>query len=282
MMPGIALVLYMITKKLIKSMEENMKQLLLGCLLFIFASSIFALGSFTDSELVSLDTVLPELQLISPNGGEIWYIGDTRDIIWTATDPNLIYDSINLDYSLNGGVDYINLAEAIANSGNFAWELPSAQSYSSRVRVGASDSFGNHTEQSSAQNFAITYVPPAEPIGVNVDTSDNQNALISWDAVTQTIPPYNSPITPDGYIVLYNETPYEDDRLYYFLGRSFTTSYTHLDVVEFRDQMFYRIKAYKNYSREESAALESLVQRQDEQALLWQDALDIIRQGGTK
>jgi len=80
-----------------------MKQLLLGCLLFIFASSIFALGSFTDSELVSLDTVLPELQLISPNGGESWYIGDTRDIIWTATDPNLIYDSINLDYSLNGG-----------------------------------------------------------------------------------------------------------------------------------------------------------------------------------
>ncbi|MCB5262395.1 MAG: hypothetical protein LHW64_01090 [Candidatus Cloacimonetes bacterium] len=91
-----------------------MKQLLLGCLLFIFASSIFALGSYTDSELVSLDTVSPQLQLISPAGGEAWYIGDTQDITWTASDPNLDTNSLYLDYSLNGGADYISLAEAIA------------------------------------------------------------------------------------------------------------------------------------------------------------------------
>jgi hypothetical protein len=258
------------------------KKVVLVSLLFLVAGIVFALSSFTDSGAVSLDTVPPVLELLTPNGGETWFIGDTRDIIWTANDPNLETNSVYLWYSVNGGTDYLGLAEAIAHSGTYAWELPSVQSYNARVRVRISDSFGNLSQRSSSANFAITYVPPAEPTGVNVDTSDNQNALISWEAVTQSIPPYNSPITPDGYIVLYNETPYEDDRLYYFLGRSFTTSYTHQDVVEFRDQMFYRIKAYKNYSREESAALESLVQRQDAQALLWQDALDIIRQGGTK
>ncbi|MCB5262394.1 MAG: hypothetical protein LHW64_01095 [Candidatus Cloacimonetes bacterium] len=156
------------------------------------------------------------------------------------------------------------------------------QSYNARVRVGAWDSFGNQAEHSSAPNFSITYVPPAEPSGVSVDTSSNQDAVISWDAVTQTMYPYNTPITPDGYIVLYNETPYEDDRLYYFLGRSFTTNFTHPNVVEFRDQMFYKVLAYKYYSREESAALENLLQRRGDKAILWQDALQTMRQGGQK
>jgi hypothetical protein len=71
------------------------------------------------------------------------------------------------------------------------------------------------------------------------------DAVITWQPVTQNI--YHSPLTPDGYIVLYNETPYEDDQYYYFLGRSYTTTYTHQDVAEFRDQMFYKVLAYKNY-----------------------------------
>jgi hypothetical protein len=78
-----------------------------------------------------------------------------------------------------------------------------------------------------------------------VNTSNGLDAVITWQPVTQNI--YNSPLTPDGYIVLYNESPYEDDQFYYFLGRSYTTTYTHHDVAEFRNQMFYKVLAYKNY-----------------------------------
>ncbi len=83
------------------------------------------------------------------------------------------------------------------------------------------------------------------PASVAVNTANGLDAVISWEPVTQNI--YYSPMTPDGYIVLYNETPYEDDQFYYFLGRSYTTSYTHHDVAEFRTQMFYKVLAYKNY-----------------------------------
>ena len=258
-----------------------MKHLVLCSLLIVFMSSAMGLSSYTDSGLVSLDTVPPQIDLISPNGGEAWYIGDTRDIIWTASDPNLDVNSVYLWYSLNGGMEYLSLEEAIAHNGSYAWELPSVQSYNARVRVGLSDGFGNQFQRSSANSFSITYVPPDTVRALTINASNNLDVLLTWQAVTQSIPPYNSPITPDGYIVLYNESPHEHNaHFYYFLGRSFTTNYTHHDVLEFRNQMFYRVLAYKNYTREESEAFENLLLKRGDKPLLWQDALQTIRQGG--
>ena len=62
---------------------------------------------------------------------------------------------------------------------------------------------------------------------------------------------FGNPITVDGYIVLYNETAYEDSmQCYYFLGYtngSANTTYTHYYVTQFRDQMFYKVVAFKDY-----------------------------------
>lgn len=218
--------------------------LLIGILLSI-ASGLFALIAYGTSAPVVNDTVDPSLSILSPNGGEAWYIGDTNDITWTATDTNLSPNSVYLWYSLNGGTDYNSLAEAIANSGSYPWEMPSLQCYNARVRIKVSDSFGNFSQKSSASAFTITYVPPQTPTGLTVNTSNNVDAVLSWNAVSETI--YNTPITPDGYIVLYNETPYEADQFYYFLTETSLLSYTHLRVARFRSQMFYRIVAYKDY-----------------------------------
>lgn len=251
-------------------------------LLALFACGLFALSSYTDSAPVSLDTKAPELILGSPNGGETWYIGDTHNILWTASDLHLVPTGIHLYYTLNGGTTYTPLAEGIPNSGTYPWNMPSVQSYNAKVRVNVLDSFGNLASINSAGVFSITYVPPAIPTGVSVDTSNNLDAMISWDAVTNTIPPYNTPITPDGYIILYNETPYEDEHFFYFLGRSFNTSYTHHDVLEFRNQMYYKVKAYKNYSRGQAEALETLFKTGSGKPLLWKDALEIIHKGAGK
>ncbi|MBN2830566.1 MAG: hypothetical protein JXR56_09630, partial [Candidatus Cloacimonetes bacterium] len=227
-------------------------------------------------ELFTLDTVLPVLQLTSPNSGESWYIGDTNNILWNASDTNLDNNSIFLWFSLNGGAEYTTLAEAINNSGSFAWEIPSTQSTNAKVQIQVSDTFGNTALVSSLAPFVISFVPPAEPQGVSVDTSNGVDAVISWQPVTLTV--YDTPITPDGYIVLYNETPYEDEQYYYFLGRSFTNTYTHHDVTEFRSQMFYRVIAYKNYRSERFAQLE--VQSKSKK-LLWREVRNIL-QGGVK
>jgi hypothetical protein len=214
----------------------------------VFTCLTHGLSSFTDTGLFTLDTIVPSLDLISPNGGEEWYIGDNNDITWTASDTNLNPNSVYLWYSFNGGTDYIDLAGAIANNLHYAWQMPTYQSYNVRVRIRISDTFGNFALDVSSLPFSITYVPPAAPEGVNVNVANNLDAVITWQPVTHTILPYNTPITPDGYIVLYNETPYEDEQFYYYLGETAgAITFTHYNVARRRTQMYYRVIAFKDY-----------------------------------
>ena len=87
------------------------------------------------------------------------------------------------------------------------------------------------------------------------------DAVITWDAVTQTI--IDTPIVPDGYIVLYSE----DDEHYFYLSQTTNTTLTHFMVAHFRPQMFYQVFAYKEYRRSQSDYLQSLKTRPDKVSL---------------
>lgn len=255
-----------------------MKQAVWLYLIIVFMTTCYGLIGSGESEYFSMDTVAPDLVLTSPTGGEAWYIGDTNDITWTATDSNLNPNSVYLWYSLNGGAQYQSLAEGISNTGVYAWEMPSVQSYNAKVRLKISDNFGNSTQKNSQGSFTITYVPPAAPEGVIVDTSNGVDAVLSWQAVTSTI--YDTPIVPDGYIVLYNETPYEDTQFYYYHGETTGTTYTHYNVVHRRDQMFYKIVAFKDYDDRIHTILTYLKQRSGEPKL-WGTILSELRSEGS-
>jgi len=231
-----------------------MRNIIFTALFVLGVGGVFALSSHTDGDLLTLDTVLPDVELISPAGGEEWYIGDTHAILWSASDFSLPSNPISLLYSGNNGSDYDPIASLIANTGSYAWPMPSTQSYNSRVRIVVVDGFGNQSVETSP-TFAITYVPPAAPDNVSVDISNSVHAVINWDAVSQTI--YGTPITPDGYIVLYNESPYEyDEHFYYFLWNVTSgTTFTHPWVAQFRPQMYYRVVAYKDYDGRMAAIL---------------------------
>jgi len=225
-----------------------MKTAMLIGILFVFTAGLFGLTDYGTSSPVANDTVDPSLSILAPNGGEVWYIGDNNNITWTASDTNFAPDSVYLWYSMNGGTSYTPLASAIDISGSFSWEMPSVQSYNAKVRIKVSDSFGNFSQKASASSFTITYVPPMAPDTINVDTSNGIDAIITWQPVTQTI--YSTPITPDGYIVLYNESPYEHDEhfFYYLWDVTSGTSFTHGGVMRRRGAMFYEVVAYKDYA----------------------------------
>lgn len=258
-----------------------MKQTALITLLMSLLSLAMALCSIGMSPDFTIDTVDPQIEFINPTGGEIWYIGDSHDLQWLATDTNLGADAIDIWYSLDGGASHTPLASSITGSGIINWEIPAHQTTNARIRIKATDEFGNSKLQSSS-SFTISYVPPATPTGLTIDITDGINAAISWDAVTHTIAPYDTPITPDGYLILYNESPYEhDEHFYYFLGHSFTTDFTHHYVTAFRDQMYYRVIAYKIYRGEDGSSLERLIEESKSRPIPWPEAKNILS-GGEK
>jgi uncharacterized membrane protein YeaQ/YmgE (transglycosylase-associated protein family) len=87
-----------------------------------------------------------------------------------------------------------------------------------------------------------TYVPPKLPENLIIAQNGNDMHL-SWDAVIQDI--HNNPITPDGYIILYSE----DEISYFFLWVTTNTDFIHPQVAHFRDNMFYKVIAYKDFGR---------------------------------
>lgn len=86
--PGLGLDLYLL--------GGIMASKLLAAVLLLCVTAAFALSSNTNSDPFTLETVDPAVTVIAPNGGEVWYIGDTNDILWTAEDTNLTPNTICL------------------------------------------------------------------------------------------------------------------------------------------------------------------------------------------
>jgi hypothetical protein len=108
----------------------------------------FALAVTNDQVNVTannnVDVVAPTVQVLSPNGGEVWYNDTVYNITWNASDdvaldPNPIY----LYYSINNGSSWNLIASALANTGTYAWTLPNINSQYVKVRVSAYDSSAN-------------------------------------------------------------------------------------------------------------------------------------------
>ncbi len=133
--------------------------LTVGC----FAQTSFAVST-TDT---ILDNVKPTLTLSSPIGGESWYTSIPNTITWTASDLNFGAYPIRLEYSLNGGIDYITIVDSTENDSIHTWQIPAVSSTNTRVKIKATDIFGNSETKSSPSAFFInlpdTWVLEFEP-----------------------------------------------------------------------------------------------------------------------
>ncbi|MEA1972162.1 MAG: hypothetical protein U9N34_02555 [Candidatus Cloacimonadota bacterium] len=209
--------------------------------------SIMWQANFGVSSIFAMDTADPTLDLTSPNGGEEWYIGSTHDILWSASDNNLPANPIIIEFSTSGA-NYETLSENEFNDGIYAWDIPITTTEQGRIKIIVADTFGNLVEDISSSTFIIGYVPPQAPQNVTVDVSNGIDAVISWNAVTQNTE--GEEVIPDGYIVLYNEVPTEEENedFYYFLGATSNLTMTHFRVAEFREQQFYMVVAYIDHN----------------------------------
>lgn len=79
--------------------------------------------------------VEPEIDLLVPDGGEIWYAGDTQHIQWAASGV----EAVVVRYTTDDGGSWQEVAARVergaAGWGNLSWAVPATPSTACRVRV---------------------------------------------------------------------------------------------------------------------------------------------------
>ena len=138
-------------------------------------SSSQILGPYT-----IIDGTQPSLSIISPAGGEVYKLGDTKTIAWSTSSPNGI-TSVTLTHYY--GTNQANvLATLNGNPGSYSWSIPLVGVYASsnsRIKIRATDANGNSFEAFSPVFSVIDgSAPPPLPWG----TPDNATATISGNS----------------------------------------------------------------------------------------------------
>ena len=107
----------------------------------------------------TLDRTAPAISIVSLSGGQVIKGAQATPVTWTASDLNLTATPITIEFSLNGGANWTQIASTIGNSGTYSWNLPGYNSTTARVRITAVDKAGNTDVETSA-NFTIDSSAP--------------------------------------------------------------------------------------------------------------------------
>ncbi|PIE01431.1 MAG: hypothetical protein CSA81_11990 [Acidobacteria bacterium] len=79
-------------------------------------------------------TVTDSLTVVSPNGGERWVTGTTRDIRWRSMGD---FSSVHIEFSNDSGNSWQTIVEQTENDGSYSWTIPNQLSTECLVRVSA-------------------------------------------------------------------------------------------------------------------------------------------------
>jgi len=113
-----------------------------------------ARSTTVDTSNTVFNIIAPSLTVISPNGGESWVAGTQHDITWSSIGSNgSVHNNLTLQYSINGGSNWINIATGQANDGSYSWAVADAVSSSCRIRI--FDASRSATTDISNADFAI-------------------------------------------------------------------------------------------------------------------------------
>ncbi|MCK4427837.1 MAG: dockerin type I repeat-containing protein, partial [candidate division Zixibacteria bacterium] len=124
----------------------------------------------------------PRIEVISPNGGEDWCVGDSHDITWLS---ERFTDDVKIQYSTNGGGSWIDIISSTENDGVYPWTVPNTPSTNCLVRIyDAAD--GDPYDESNApftisdESITVTYPNGGEVFVAGVSLS------ITWNSICFT------------------------------------------------------------------------------------------------
>jgi hypothetical protein len=115
------------------------------------------------------------LQVLSPNGGERWYVGESHNILWRSVGFS---GNVKLELSTNSGTSWSTIIASTGNTGTYSWTVPNSPSATNRIRV--SDAADASPKDASDANFSIPDftiggTPSSRVIDVGASTSYTVN-----------------------------------------------------------------------------------------------------------
>lgn len=105
------------------------------------------------------------VQVLAPNGGEIFAAAGVYAVTWTASAPGGV-TGVDLFASYDGGATFQPIARNETNDGSFSWFVPNRPGAQTFVRAVARDGMGGQGADQSDAAFTIT----AQPGGVVATT----------------------------------------------------------------------------------------------------------------
>ena len=119
-------------------------------------------GETLSMMLVGIEDVgIPTVNVMSPNGGEILFVGDEAIIRWSASD-NTEVNRIDIYYSVDDGKTWQAIETRLSNTGSHIWTVPNVQSSRCRIKIEAFDNAGNKASDVSDRAFTIK-MPSVSP-----------------------------------------------------------------------------------------------------------------------
>jgi Right handed beta helix region/Bacterial pre-peptidase C-terminal domain len=117
-------------------------------------------GAYDSQESYLLQTTWPgdepNVNLTTPNGGQVWHTATSQTIQYTATDLDSPDEAllIKLEYSTDDGGSWTVIDSALVNTGSYSWTVPYVSSTAARVQISAHDGYTSDSDYSLA-NFTI-------------------------------------------------------------------------------------------------------------------------------
>ena len=105
-----------------------------NCRIRVAYSNNSSIYDISDSDFTVRKQQIPNsLTVTSPNGGEVWHVGSTRNITWSKSGST--GSSVKLQYSTNGGSSWKTIHDSTPNDGSYSWRIPNEPSTNCLVKL---------------------------------------------------------------------------------------------------------------------------------------------------
>ena len=150
-------------KSLSKLFQNQIKNRVMYTLIVLLISgSLFGASSAT-SNTITMDTQNPVVTLLTPNGGEEYFPTMAMSATWTASDSSFGETPINLAFASVANGIYDIIVENSQNTGAATFLAPNTLTSEGSIKVIATDSYGNTSEDSSDAVFSIIAIDTVYP-----------------------------------------------------------------------------------------------------------------------